>query len=68
MSLAQSTNKGHILYVPSTAKGLIWDLYTNKDIDKLESIQKRVARFIKHDLIISPGKWLRYQHAERSRT
>ena len=29
--------------------GLIWDPYTNKDIDKLESIQKRGARFIKHD-------------------
>jgi hypothetical protein len=28
---------------------LIWDPYTNKDIDKLESIQKRFARFIKHD-------------------
>ena len=28
---------------------LIWDPYTNKDIDKLESIQKRAARFIKHD-------------------
>jgi hypothetical protein len=28
---------------------LIWDPYTNKDIDKLESIQKRVTRFIKHD-------------------
>jgi hypothetical protein len=28
---------------------LIWDLYTNKNIDKLESIQKRAARFIKHD-------------------
>ena len=28
---------------------LIWDLCTNKNIDKLESIQKRAARFIKHD-------------------
>jgi hypothetical protein len=28
---------------------LIWDPYTNKDIDKLESIQKRAARFIKQD-------------------
>ena len=28
---------------------LIWDPYTNTYIDKLESIQKRVARFIKHD-------------------
>jgi hypothetical protein len=28
---------------------LIWDPYTNKNIDKLESIQKRTARFIKHD-------------------
>lgn len=28
---------------------VIWDPYTNKDIDRLESIQKRAARFIKHD-------------------
>jgi hypothetical protein len=28
---------------------LIWDPYTNKNIDKLESIQKRAARFINHD-------------------
>jgi hypothetical protein len=28
---------------------LIWDPYTNKNIDKLESIQKRTARFIKHE-------------------
>jgi hypothetical protein len=28
---------------------LIWHPYTNKEIDKLESIQKRAARFIKHD-------------------
>jgi hypothetical protein len=28
---------------------LIWDPNTNKNIDKLESIQKRAARFIKHD-------------------
>jgi hypothetical protein len=30
-------------------KCIIWDLYTNKNIDKLESIQKRAARFIKQD-------------------
>ena len=28
---------------------LIWDPYTNKDIDKLESMQMRATRFIKHD-------------------
>ena len=28
---------------------LIWDPYTNKNIDKLERIQKRAARFIKDD-------------------
>jgi hypothetical protein len=28
---------------------LIWDPYTDKNIDKLESIQKRAARFINHD-------------------
>ena len=28
---------------------LIWDPYTNKNIDKLERLQKRAARFIKDD-------------------
>ena len=28
---------------------IIWDPYTNKEIDKIENIQRRAARFIKHD-------------------
>jgi hypothetical protein len=37
---------------------LIWDPYANKDIDKLENIQKRAARFIKHDYLMSVLNWM----------
>ena len=28
---------------------VVWDPYTNKEVDKIENIQRRAARFIKHD-------------------
>lgn len=32
-------------------RSIIWDQYSQKDVDKLESIQKRGARFITKDYL-----------------
>ena len=47
----ECTKLAYLAMVRSTLEYgcLIWDSYTSKDIDELESIQKRITRFIKQD-------------------
>ena len=38
------------LVVPIVKYGCtVWDPHTHKDIDKIEKVQNRAARFVKHD-------------------